>query len=1155
MTISVIGFSQFQGVCVQTTLLGIAIAIILALVAALVGPALIDWSRYRAEFEARSAQIIGLEFRINGSIDARLLPTPTVILHDVEFGHKDSQVRARALRVEYALGALMRGEWRMDDAWLEGPEFEIGLDTAGRLLWPFPSDGGFAPKELSIRRISITEGRATLASAASGSRLTLDELEFTGTFRSMFGPVQGDGAFVAVGRRYPFRISLGRVTDSAQLNLNIGQVDGPLKAEVNLSIRLEGRMPRIEGSITLARSVGDVPAGSLVNAPWRLTSRVKADNSAAVFEQIELQHGSDDRAIKLRGGAKLSFGSQPQLDGVLSAPQLDLDRVLSIPQGIRTKPLAAITQLASLFSGAPPLPLPITLGLSVDGLTLAGGTIQRVRGELRTDGDAWHIDTLDLRAPGLTQVRLSGRFDPKSGAAFKGPAKIDCGDPRALIAWLTNEVDPQAIGPASFRVSGDLSLSSETIAIDQLNAEIDRMTVLGSFAYSWTRNDRPARLDATLTAPEIDLNRVHAVAKAIAGDVGFDRPQAGSLSLKIGRISVGGIEVKQSDVQMQIDSNGLEIDHLAIADFGGIALAAKGRIDTGAQSPRAAITFDLDANSLEGVTALAEKFAPQTADGLRHLAVHATPVALRGSLTLEPSSTGSTSTYTTANFKIDGRAGAVLVALEGNSGVLNDAFKADDLTTLGAAEVNISGRLDADDGRTLINLIGLERLIVADRQSGRLSITAKGPLDGELAIDSQLGVGALDISANGTVNASQQTNPRAALEFKIVNANLRSPRPSAPGRPIGVLPASVSFGIAMNEGTARLTDVKGTVAGAAVGGWLTIDTRQQPIRFDGNLELGSVDLGALIGAAIGIPETEPSESPDRLWQSGPFEQSAHAANGQLTLSAKRVSLTPKLSARDFQGKLYVGETQLALQVIDASVASGRIAGELVLLREGGSLVARSRLKLTDADAAELLPGDGKISGRLAFEIAAEGTGMSPIALIGAMEGRGRITLTNGRLARLNPAAFDIVIRAADRGMPIDAARVRDTIEAALARGDLAIRRAEAGVSIEGGQGRMLSNPILGTPDVDLAVNGLVNLADGSIDARLTLSAIGVGAPMNASPEIVVSLRGPIDTPARAIDVSAFSNWLALRVIEQQSKNLDELQGRTTKVPQPAVRQP
>jgi uncharacterized protein involved in outer membrane biogenesis len=157
---------------VQTTLLGVAIAIILALVAALVGPLFIDWSQFRAEFEARGASVTGLELRIAGRIDARLLPTPTLTLQDIEFGRPGdgSTIRVRALHIEYALGALVRGEWRVDEARLDGPEFEIGLDGSGRVLWPLPSNG-FAPQEASIQRLNIKDGRATLANDASGSRL------------------------------------------------------------------------------------------------------------------------------------------------------------------------------------------------------------------------------------------------------------------------------------------------------------------------------------------------------------------------------------------------------------------------------------------------------------------------------------------------------------------------------------------------------------------------------------------------------------------------------------------------------------------------------------------------------------------------------------------------------------------------------------------------------------------------------------------------------------------------------------------------------------------------------------------------------------------------------------------------------------------------
>ena len=108
----------------------------------------------RGEFEARASRLTGLEFRVTGAIDARLLPTPTLMLQGIEFGRPGdpSKVRARALHIEFALGSLVRGEWRIADARLEGPEFAIGLDGAGRVAWPVPSIG-FAPEGVSIQRL------------------------------------------------------------------------------------------------------------------------------------------------------------------------------------------------------------------------------------------------------------------------------------------------------------------------------------------------------------------------------------------------------------------------------------------------------------------------------------------------------------------------------------------------------------------------------------------------------------------------------------------------------------------------------------------------------------------------------------------------------------------------------------------------------------------------------------------------------------------------------------------------------------------------------------------------------------------------------------------------------------------------------------------
>src|SRR5262249_59780472 len=131
----------------------------------------------------------GLDFGVTGAIEARLLPTPTLMLEGIEFGRPEegSKVRARMLRIEFALGALARGEWRIAEARLEGPEFSAGLDRSGRLAWPVPKFG-FDLEGVSIARLHIQDGRASLADAANDARLVLDKLEFTREVRSRAEP-------------------------------------------------------------------------------------------------------------------------------------------------------------------------------------------------------------------------------------------------------------------------------------------------------------------------------------------------------------------------------------------------------------------------------------------------------------------------------------------------------------------------------------------------------------------------------------------------------------------------------------------------------------------------------------------------------------------------------------------------------------------------------------------------------------------------------------------------------------------------------------------------------------------------------------------------------------------------------------------------------
>jgi hypothetical protein len=72
--------------------------------------------------------------------------------------------------------------------------------------------------------------------------------------------------------------------------------------------------------------------------------------------------------------------------------------------------------------------------------------------------------------------------------------------------------------------------------------------------------------------------------------------------------------------------------------------------------------------------------------------------------------------------------------------------------------------------------------------------------------------------------------------------------------------------------------------------------------------------------------------------------------------------------------------------------------------------------------------------------------------------------------------------------------------------------------INAGQAR-LSNTIARATGADLAVGGSVDLADGTLEARLLLfGSGGASSPLSARPEVTIALRGPVSAPRRTIEL-------------------------------------
>jgi large subunit ribosomal protein L24 len=865
---------------------------------------------------------------------------------------------------------------------------------------------------------------------------------------------------------------------------------------------------------------------------WRATARAKVAPNGAVLDQVEVQYGADDRAIKLTGTGQVSFGKGARIDAVMSARQIDLDRAFVLPEGTRRVPLAVLRRFAESFGGVLAPPLPVRLGVGIDSILLAGAMLQNVRGDFFTDGAAWNLETVDFRAPGTTQVRAGGRLTfAAEGTSFTGPVAVESSDPKALLAWFEGRSDAMQGHTGTLRASGNITLGTEKIAVERLKAEIDRKAIAGRLAYSWAAAPRPARLDADLKAAELDIDQAIAFTRAALAGTSLDAPGEVTLALDIGIATLGGVEAKDAKAKFNFDSKVLVLERVAVADLGGAALDLNGRIDALATEPRGALTLDLDANRLDGVAAVLAKYVPHIADTVRMITPRLAPAKLGALLTVDRAESG---TGSRAELAVTGKAGVARINISADA-----TGELANIATAATADVNLTSRIYAEDGAGLIALLGLDKAIATEKRPASLTVTATGR-PSELRIDARIAAAKVEGSAKGSLRLTGDDPVAGDFDLRLAAADALVLRRAGGDQPV---PVTLRTRLAVKNGALAFENVSGVIAGAGIRGRLGV-AFERSIRLDGRLETDALDMAAIVTAAAGMPARNPGRGEPATWSTEPFGSGALGdLAGQIAFAAQRASFSPTLAAQEVRGLFRFGDGEASFEDLEGGLGGGRFLGQLLLRPGPEGLAVRGRLALTDVDARAVIASEARpiVTGRLALQVEAEGSGLSPATLIGALRGAGTVTLEGAQLAGLDPKAFDAVIRAVDRGLVVDASKIKDMMEAGLQSGSLSVPRADGAFSVSAGQARW-GNVVTRADGADLAISGVIDLSEWTLDARLTLSG-PAGAPASAAarPDVFIALKGPLGTPKRTLDVSALAGWLTLRAVERQAKQLEMLE--------------
>jgi large subunit ribosomal protein L24 len=1132
-----------RGDTVQTTLLGLAIAFIIALVAALVGPYFIDWNQFRPQFEAEASQVIGAPVRVAGELEARLLPSPTLRLRSVVVGGANDlgKVRADKLDVEFSLGSLMRGEWRATELTVGGMALDLGLDPQGRIDWP-AGTGKFNLGTLAIDRLHLT-GRAALHDAIGHRTLELDDIAFSGDVRSLAGSLRGDGNVTVSGQHYPFRVSSGQSADgnSTRLHLVVDSGSRPWSAEFDGFLSFEGRAPHFDGAITWAATAGS-REGFKGAAPWRVSAKIKADHAAAKLEQIEASYGVEDAALKLIGAGDIRFGASPLLHAALSARQLDADRfaakeIATAEGGAKQRggkdnaaaePVRVLPALRTLMTVIPELPIPAKLELAVEQIVLGGRSLQNLEAELHTDTRSWAVDRLDVRAPGTTRVSLSGKTPDGASGHFKGALSIDSSDPDALVMWLQGRSELAYRSQNPFRLNGEVNVAASSFAIENVKCEIDGGAVEGRIALAHDASNR-ASLDAVLKAERLDLDSAAAFARAAIGPQG-EWPERAQLSLEINHAISAGQDLHPFAAKLGYDPNALTLESLKIGQASGVMLEGRGAFDRANASGKLALASS--AASLSQIAGSIAPLWPQLAARLNAMKSGPGPARLKLALAIDKEAGRTDRSNAQVSIDLDAPQfkGALTITARPGAANLRDA----DLDKLAHGEVTVDAKLASEQGASLLALLGLDGVIAATDGPGQLQGSMTGVWGTPLRLKLDLTGAGFDAEAQGTAD------PFTTTDLKSIKANLSLKAHGLNLAPLFDLKPSdrlaqgigLSSRVALAGGKLTFDDIDGAMAGSRLRGRLAM-TLDDERRIDGEVGLDALDLSPAFLLAIGAAGRDASEPFGTAFVKG--------WRGQIAFQALRGVLPGGSELRPVSGTVKGDGQSLVIDSIKGGIGGGEASGNIEARPTAGGLAFNARVALNGVDGTALHYRALAVPpGRTSLQMTLSSQGRSASALAGAISGNGTVTLEAARITGLDPRAFDVAIRSSDAGQATDDIRLRKIVEPALSGGALLVSSAQIPFTLRDGRLRVGATA-LEAEGVRAIVSGGYDIPADQADIRATLAAPGAGGGQASPPEIQIFAAGSPDALDRTVDVAALSSWLAVRAIDRETRRLDSIE--------------
>ena len=598
----------------------IAGALVVLLIALLVGPSLVDWTDFRAEFERQASRITGHDVTIEGDIGFRILPAPRLSLGRVTIANAPGANAPALMSMdqmegELALAPLLSGDIEVTRINVVKPQVNLEVAPNGVANWKdfvegaaSAEGGAFSLTSTSLKGASFSDGTITYVNRTNGRTWSATNVDGTVSAQSLVGPLRADLTFTSNGtpmsasavlgnfggsKAFPATVEIGFPASQAKFKFS------GIATEFSAAARLDGKASLLLGPTDNAGT----------KSPVSLQAGMVARSTSVRLRDLVLSSGG----TSLKGSGRINLtGARPALDFRLAGDTFRADRLVELLRADLTsaggaKDRAPAHPFALLNRVPRPTGIDGKFDISVGELLLGDSAFADAKADLVLDRGMWKIGALSAEAPGLTKVSIDGTLkaqrDTEDMSAFAGHFSLASRDLQGFAKWFRGNGDaapesgasvPEETAPAekqaenaennlrriSLAATGRISATPSNLQIGDLNAaysgEAARPDVTGSLSYASA--SRPL-LSADLKISSFDFDPLLAMLPKDSDRVlPFFRAHDVALKLTADAMTLAGQTAKNVSADALLKNGELTVNGLSIGDLKGAEIGFSGHL-------------------------------------------------------------------------------------------------------------------------------------------------------------------------------------------------------------------------------------------------------------------------------------------------------------------------------------------------------------------------------------------------------------------------------------------------------------------------------------------------------------------------------------------------------------------------------------------------